>query len=318
MKIKAITLLALMLVMGAFLFPVSAHASENVAPPSVNASISGTMLRIETQDGFYPVEAIFINEQRFNYRVDGVLEVDIRDYIGDGGRFSVYAIDFAGNKSNVVWLDNPAAAPSIPAEPPQPPRQANPFTPDGQASVLDNAAEADGKEFFTFTTPDGNTFHLIIDRERNSDNVYFLNAVTESDLIALAEKSGNTISTGSSGIPTPPPEEPPAETENPPEPETPPEKKSNSGTLIFVIIGALAVGGAGYYFKIVKPKQQGPDSYDDEDDDGGGDNDTDDTDEMEFEDEKPEQDEDVQAELSGDGQSNDENDSDSQEDDEDE
>ena len=37
-------------------------------------------------------------------------------------------------------------------------------------------------------TPDENVFYLIIDKQRDSENVYFLNAVTESDLMALAQK----------------------------------------------------------------------------------------------------------------------------------
>jgi len=298
-----------MIIMGALLFPNTAYAAENAAPPSVSASITGTTLRIEAIDGFYAVEAIFINEKRFNYRVDGVLNVDARDYAGDSERFSVYAIDYAGNRSNVVWLDNPnytaphvSSAPAVPRETAQqpepsaaPPRQANPFTPDGQASVLDQADGADGKEFFTFTTPDGNVFHLIIDHQRNSNNIYFLNAVTEADLIALAEKTGTTISTSTSAIPTPQPAPPgndaPDEPETVPEPETPPPpvKQNNNGTLIFVVIGVLAVGGAGYYLKIVKPKQKAKDSEDDEDNEVEDDSYAD---EMEYEDEQSEDDDD--------------------------
>jgi len=47
-----------------------------------------------------------------------------------------------------------------------------PFTPDGQATVLDLTYEGDGKMFYTFRTPAGNVFYLIIDRQRGVDNVY--------------------------------------------------------------------------------------------------------------------------------------------------
>ncbi len=67
-------------------------------------------------------------------------------------------------------------------------KESAPLTPDGQGTVLDNATDEDGKEFFTITTPDENVFFLVIDRQKESENVYFLNAVTESDLMALAEK----------------------------------------------------------------------------------------------------------------------------------
>ena len=59
--------------------------------------------------------------------------------------------------------------------------------PGGTGTVIENATEADGKEFYTIMTPDENVFYLIIDRQRNTENVYFLNAVTEADLLPLAE-----------------------------------------------------------------------------------------------------------------------------------
>ena len=64
---------------------------------------------------------------------------------------------------------------------------AKPFTTDGMGTVVDNATDEDGKEFFTITTPSENIFYLVIDRQRTENNVYFLNAVTEKDLLALAE-----------------------------------------------------------------------------------------------------------------------------------
>jgi hypothetical protein len=263
--------LALMFLMGAFVLPTPISAASNVAPPDLSASITGNALRIEVAEGFFGVEAVYINEKRFNYRVDDVLIVDARDYVGDGKLASVYAVDFAGNKSNVVWLDNPfytepaSPVPSTAAESPQ-----KPFTPDGQASVLDEAAETDGKDFYTFTTQAGSVFHLIIDHQRNADNVYFLNAITENDLMAIAEKSDNTgISAIPDPTPTPAPEKP-AETESPPEPEPVPAPKGNNSTMIIVIIGVAVVGGVAYYLKIVKPRQQGAD---DDENEGDGEDD---------------------------------------------
>lgn len=71
---------------------------------------------------------------------------------------------------------------------------AKPFTPDGTGTVVDNATDKDGKEFFTITTPNENVFYLIIDRQRTEENVYFLNAVTEKDLLALAEPDRSRMS----------------------------------------------------------------------------------------------------------------------------
>jgi len=162
------------------------------------------------------------------------------------------------------------------------------FTPDGQATVIDWATEYDGKEFYTFKTPAGNVFYLIIDHARGMDNVYFLNAVTEQDLIALAEQAKNTNNSG--GISVIPTTQPPTEDktdENPDKPGTTPSKQnSNTGMIIFVLIGVAAVGGVAYYMKIVRPKKQA--NNDDEDDDipeNGGED-------IEFENEPEETDED--------------------------
>ena len=170
-------------------------------------------------------------------------------------------------------------------------RDPSPLTPDGQATVVDNATDEDGKEFYTIVTPAENTFYLVIDKQRDSDNVYFLNAVTESDLLALAEKDGD--STPEAAIPEPEkctckelcepgavnqkcpvckldlsgcegkaPEAPPADGE----PEAPaPAKGNGPGAIVIVVLVALAAGGAGYYFKVLKPKKELDDADDFED-----------------------------------------------------
>ena len=126
---------------------------------------------------------------------------------------------------------------------------AKPFTPDGTGTVVDNATDEDGKEFFTITTPSENVFYLVIDRQRTEENVYFLNAVTEKDLLALAESD--------------------------PEPE--PEKDAGFpvGNLLMVAVVALVGGGAAYYFKVYRPKHEAPelneDDYDYDENDPYGD-----------------------------------------------
>lgn len=140
--------------------------------------------------------------------------------------------------------------------------EANPFTPAGTGTVIDAATDEDGKEFYTIMTPDENVFYLIIDMQRETENVYFLNAVTERDLLAFAEKSEDTEENTVSAIPdtetaaktTPEPED-----ETPTEPE--PESGGNGGIIVVVLI-VLAAGGAGYYFKIYRPKHQQSDSED--------------------------------------------------------
>ena len=138
---------------------------------------------------------------------------------------------------------------------------AKPFTPEGTGTVVDNATDGDGKEFFTITTPSENVFYLIIDRQRDGQNVYFLNAVTEKDLLALAEKDPEPEVTE-------PVMEPEPETEPPTEPETEPEPEKTSGfpmgNILMIAAVLLAGGGAGYYFKVYRPKHEIPDMDDEE------------------------------------------------------
>lgn len=45
----------------------------------------------------------------------------------------------------------------------EPVAASNPFTPAGTGTVIDNATDEDGKEFYTIMTPSENVFYLIID-----------------------------------------------------------------------------------------------------------------------------------------------------------
>lgn len=138
----------------------------------------------------------------------------------------------------------------------------NPFTPEGTGTVVDNAASSDDKEFYTITTPDENIFYLVIDKQRDGNNVYFLNAVTESDLAALAQKDAapEPVTPVTPEPTTPQEPEEPTEPEQPEKPEQP-AKKGNS-TMLIVLIVALAAGGIGYYFKVYKPKHELDDAED--------------------------------------------------------
>lgn len=177
--------------------------------------------------------------------------------------------DFADGTGGYEHWEGLDPTEELPVETPEP--EAKPFTPPGTGTVVDNATDEDGKEFFTITTPAENVFYLVIDRQRETENVYFLNAVTEADLLALAELHEEPVA------PTPAPEPEPT-----PEPTAPPESeaKSGAGSLLLVLVVALIGGGAAFYFKVYRPKQQAAvhedeaeyedfdsaEDYDDEDD----------------------------------------------------
>ena len=139
------------------------------------------------------------------------------------------------------------------------------FTPNGTGTVVDSANDGDGKQFYTIVTPAGNTFYLIIDLQRDSDNVYFLDAVTEKDLLALAEQSGyNTEDT--EVIPSASKSDDTSEADQEPKGstvQTPESQKDNAGMLFIVLAVVVIGGGAGYYFKIYHPKHQKAGSEDD-------------------------------------------------------
>lgn len=135
-------------------------------------------------------------------------------------------------------------------------KEENPLTPDGNATLVDQASDKDGKEFYTFTSPAGNQFFLIIDKQRSDNNVYFLDYVTEKDLISLAKKDKeNPLITE---IPESENKQPEPEVkEEKPVEETKPEKKqNNTGIFLILLLVTVGVGIVAYYFKILKPKQE--------------------------------------------------------------
>ena len=71
------------------------------------------------------------------------------------------------------------------------------FTPPGNLSLIDDFLQIEipgtedteqvEKQFITVQSKSGNTFYIVIDRNGETENVYFLNLVDEADLMALIE-----------------------------------------------------------------------------------------------------------------------------------
>jgi hypothetical protein len=279
-KTKPLPLLALMLVMGAFLFAGTTTAYAAADPPAPEQTLS-------VDEVWLTGDTLHIAVTDKNGDESQTLELNLSDYAKPGDEYvTVQATDADGNTSNAIQFKNPYYVPQSKNNPnggtPAPdggtsessvPDGTKPFSPDGTGSVVDNATDGDGKEFFTVETPDGNVFYLIVDRQRNEDNVYLLNAVTENDLASLAKPGDGK---NESAIPT---TTPPETTPEPTAPAPAPEKSTgdNTSTVIFVVIAVVVFGGAAYYFKIVRPKQLGTnggaDDYDEPEDDGDFDED---------------------------------------------
>lgn len=65
--------------------------------------------------------------------------------------------------------------------------ETQPLTPDGNLEIVDDIVHED-KQFITVKSRSGAEFYIVIDRSRDSDNVYFLNQVDDVDLFALLEE----------------------------------------------------------------------------------------------------------------------------------
>lgn len=105
---------------------------------------------------------------------------------------------------------------------------------------------SDARQFLTFKTKSGKVFHLIVDHDKSSENVQLLTEVSELDLLNMIETKE---------VKEVPKQE--VKKEEPKE-EVKKEPKKQSGLGSYLILGLVLVGalGAGYYFKIVKPKQE--------------------------------------------------------------
>lgn len=126
-------------------------------------------------------------------------------------------------------------------------RNGKDITPSGNTEK-DKENPVDVRQFLTFQTKSGKTMHLIVDHSSNQDNVRLLTEVGEQDLLNMIESEDkNTIKV----------EEPKKEVKKE-EPKTVPvkeEKKSGIGSFLIVALVIGGVIGAGYYFKVVKAKE---------------------------------------------------------------
>ncbi len=150
-----------------------------------------------------------------------------------------------------------------------------PLTPDGTGTVIDNVTNKDGKEFFTITTPSKHVFYLIIDRQKNAENVYFLDAVTDKDLLALAKSDDKDVSGFSSSKTASCPEAssaPIALTPTVSSVSRSEKQNGSAGIAAVAVLAAVLVGAAVWFFKFRKPGKKDknkpdPDDYAEDGDD---------------------------------------------------
>ena len=176
------------------------------------------------------------------------------------------------------------------------------FTPDGNMTLIDDFLQIEvpgdeeteqvEKQFITVQSKNGNTFYIVIDRNGETENVYFLNLVDEADLMALMEgEEGETAvptcsctdkcvvgaintnceicrtnmseCTGKEPVVEPEPTEPV---------EEPTEEPKSTNFMPIIVVLILGAGGfAVYWFKFRKPKTKTSGSSDLDDYDFGED-----------------------------------------------
>ena len=161
--------------------------------------------------------------------------------------------------TNEKKIDNTTAVAEEPvqvveeAEPTE--KEKIPFTIAGNGEVEDNMMDDPSKEFFTVKTKGGNTFFLVIDRARNSENVYMLSMIDEYDLQEFLDDEERN---GKQEEETPAVVLPETKPEPTPDVEIEEPKEESSGGMnkILLLVFVVALGGAGafFYFYIYKPK----------------------------------------------------------------
>ena len=111
----------------------------------------------------------------------------------------------------------------------------------------DNAVySADARQFITFKTKSGKTFHLIINHDEKGENVQLLTEVNEDDLLNMVEKKKEVK----------PVEPKPVVTVEKKE-EKPVKEEEASNLGMYLLIGLIAVSGVGglLYYKKMKAKE---------------------------------------------------------------
>lgn len=113
------------------------------------------------------------------------------------------------------------------------------FTTPGNGEVQDHVTDGSTKEFYTVQTHNGNTFYMVIDKERIDDNVYMLSQIDENDLMEFVKDAE--------------PETPAVVIDESVEPEK--EESSGHGWILLLLLLLLGGGAAYWYFMIEKPRQ---------------------------------------------------------------
>lgn len=278
--------------------------------PTLNAAVSDGLLSIQAHDTDSGIKAIYVNGYEFKKITNGVLNIRLQQFDAGYQYFTIQAMDNAGNMSEVYktanpyYTDpetkdsnekNPAEQLPVDAEATKPSNATaqvtehtktdsagNQIINDGSdKETKDSATKTDkdkGKEFYTIQTKNEKVFYLIIDRDGEEENVYFLTEISENDLLNTTTDNSETLPKNSAALESAIPvsegalsnnnienssndkadgttEEDTGEDTTEAQEEKAPNKENPKGTYLMIGIAALAVIG-GYYFKVIRKKKE--------------------------------------------------------------
>ena len=158
-----------------------------------------------------------------------------------------------GTITAYAYADETQEEPVIMEETPQE-GENTPFSVAGNGQLLDDITDDETKQFLTVQTKNGNTFFMVIDRSRNSENVYMLSLVDEYDLAEFLEEEQEPVEEKPAVIVAEPQPEPEVIVEDP-QPEPEPAGMGIGAVMTILLLGAGCAGGY-YYFRIWKPKRE--------------------------------------------------------------
>ena len=206
----------------------------------------------------------------------------LEDFVGRGGATEQSGCSPQGGRSGAEFVTTRDGLDPVEPLPTETVDPGEGFTEDGNLVTRDLLYDkATNKQFITVQTSGGNTFYIVIDYDKPTDEdgeqyqTYFLNMVDEADLLAAMQAAGGelpecacadkcavgaintdcTVCAVNMGECQGKAPEPAPVVEPEPEPE-PEQSKNSGGTLLLVLAVVVIGGGAGWYFKIYRPKKQ--------------------------------------------------------------
>lgn len=295
--------------------------------PTLNAAVSDGLLSIQAHDTDSGIRAVYVNGYEFKKITNGVLNIRLQQFDAGYQYFTIQAMDNAGNMSEVYktvnpyYTDpetgdsnesNPAEQLPVDAEATKPSNATAQVTEhtktDSQGNAIVNSnTESEnsssekkdgegntevnkekGKEFYTIQTKNEKVFYLIIDRDGEEEEVYFLTEISENDLLNTTTDNSEILPKNSAALESAIPvsegalsnnnienskkdkadgatEEDAVEDTTEAQEEKAPNKENPIGTYMMIGIAALAVIG-GYYFKVIRKKKEDFLEEDEEDD----------------------------------------------------